>query len=112
MKDAKIAMLMKIIISENFSYYKKAFTSIILNFKSEGILIGSGKRNVIKHFTIDNKNINFKSFKKPNPINSIVYKYFRKSKARRSFEYANLLISKNFNTPQPIAFVEYHKLFF
>jgi Lipopolysaccharide kinase (Kdo/WaaP) family len=102
---------MKIIFSDNYLHYKKIFTRIISNFKNDGVLIGSGKRNVIKHHVVKGENINFKSFKKPNPINSIVYRYFRKSKARRSFEYANLLISKNFNTPQPIAFVEYNNFF-
>jgi hypothetical protein len=42
----------------------------------------------------------------PHLINKIVYKKFRKSKARRSYEYATLLLDKGIGTPQPIAFLE------
>jgi hypothetical protein len=35
-----------------------------------------------------------------------VYKYIRKSKAKRSFEYANKLISCDILTPFPIAYIE------
>jgi hypothetical protein len=52
--------------------------------------------------------INIKSFKIPNLINKLVYNYFRKSKARRSFEYATTLLEKGIGTPQPIAYFENH----
>ena len=39
-------------------------------------------------------------------INKIAYKYFRKSKARRSFEYATILLKNGIGTPAPIAFFE------
>jgi len=82
--------------------------TIINNFDSNGILFGDGKRNVIKLFELEGKMINVKSFKIPNLINKIAYKYFRKSKARRSYEYASLLLEKGIGTPQPIAFFENH----
>ena len=47
-----------------------------------------------------------KPFKVPNLINQIAYKFFRKSKAKRSYEYANRLLKFGIGTPQPIAFVE------
>lgn len=102
---------MNFTISNNYTRSKSKIHDIIKNFKNEGILIGDGGRNIIKHVSVNGKRLNFKSFKKPNPINRIAYKYLRKSKARRSFEYAHLLISKNFNTPQPIAFVEFDNFF-
>jgi hypothetical protein len=80
--------------------------SIINNFDSSGILFGDGKRNVIKLFELEGKTINVKSFKIPHFINKIAYKYFRKSKARRSFEYATILLEKGIGTPQPIAYFE------
>lgn len=82
----------------------------IKNFNSKGILFGDGKRNKIKLFTVGDKTINIKSFKKPHLINKIVYKYFRKSKARRSFEYATTLLEKGIGTPQPIAYFENYDL--
>ena len=39
-------------------------------------------------------------------LNKIIYKHFRKSKAERSFEFANLLIERGIGTPEPIAFYQ------
>ncbi len=84
--------------------------NLISNFNNSGMLFGNGKRNKIKLFEVDGKTINIKSFKIPNLINKIAYRYFRKSKASRSFEYANKLLDFGFGTPQPIAFSENHDL--
>jgi hypothetical protein len=74
---------------------------------SAGTIFGNGKRNTIKLFELDGGIINIKSFKIPNLVNKIAYKYFRKSKARRSFEYATILLEKGIGTPEPIAFLEH-----
>ena len=95
------------VFSEGFSQYKNDVSNIIKNFKNGGTLIGPGARNVVKVFEIEGKRYNFKSFKQHNFINRHVYKYYRKSKAKRSFEYANLLLSKNFYTPNPVAYIEF-----
>lgn len=78
----------------------------INTFSNKGILFGNGQRNIIKLFDLKDKTINIKSFKIPNLINKIAYKYFRKSKAKRSFEYATILLDRGVGTPQPIAFLE------
>ena len=79
---------------------------LINNFQTNGILLGNGQRNKIKLFDLEGKTINIKSFKIPHFINKIIYKYFRKSKARRSFEYATILLEKGIGTPEPIAYYE------
>jgi hypothetical protein len=78
----------------------------IKGFNNTGILFGNGDRNRIKLFELNEKTINIKSFKIPNIVNKIAYKYFRKSKAKRSFEYATILLEKGIGTPEPIAFLE------
>ena len=93
-------------IHSNFLKNKSSFLSIIKDFSSTGILFGDGQRNKIKLFELEGKTINIKSFKIPHLINKIAYKYFRKSKARRSFEYATTLLEKGIGTPQPIAYFE------
>ncbi|WP_428228877.1 lipopolysaccharide kinase InaA family protein [Flavobacterium sp.] len=80
--------------------------NIIKSFNHSGVLFGNGQRNIIKLFDLDGKTINIKSFKIPNLINKIAYNYLRKSKARRSFEYATILLEKGIGTPQPIAYLE------
>lgn len=97
---------MKKIVHPKYKYLQPKFDFLLENFKSSGELIGSEKRNVIKVFELEGFNVNVKSFKKPNLINSFIYGYIRKSKAQRSFEYAQILLSKNIGTPQPFAFYE------
>ena len=80
--------------------------AFIKDFNTSGELFGNGDRNIIKLFDLDGKKINIKSFKIPNLVNKIAYRYFRKSKARRSYEYATILLEKGIGTPQPIAFLE------
>jgi hypothetical protein len=101
-----IHYLMHIKIHSSFQNYKSNLSSFIENFNTTGILFGDGKRNKIKLFELDGKTINIKSFKVPNLINQVAYKFFRKSKAKRSYEFANRLLENGIGTPQPIAFVE------
>lgn len=83
---------------------KKLILNSILNFNNSGEIFIKGNRNTIKLFQIEEKIYNIKSFKSPNLVNKIAYRYFRKSKAKRSFEFATLLIEKGIGTPNPIAF--------
>ncbi|RED26538.1 lipopolysaccharide kinase (Kdo/WaaP) family protein [Flavobacterium cutihirudinis] len=89
---------------------QKGLLDAIENFDSTGTLFGKGDRNKIKLFDIDHKTINIKSFKVPHFINKIAYKYFRKSKARRSYEFATRLLEMGIGTPKPVAFAEYSTL--
>ena len=78
----------------------------IESFDNSGEYI-KDERNALKLFQLNTKVINIKSFRTPNLINQIVYKYFRKNKAKRSFEYAEKLLNLGINTPQPIAYYEF-----
>lgn len=93
-------------VNPTFSSKSIAIKDCISNFKTTGKLFGDGKRNVIKLFELGGLTMNIKSFKTPNLINKIAYRYFRKSKARRSFEFATLLLEKGIGTPQPLAYLE------
>jgi len=97
---------MKIIFAETGKRKKEAILKCLKNFNSEGKSLNKGQRNSIKIFDLEAEKINIKSFKIPNAVNKIVYRFFRKSKAERSFEYANHLISNNIGTPYPMAYVE------
>lgn len=89
--------------------FENSTSSVLENIKSfntSGTLFGNGDRNKIKLFDLNGKTINIKSFKIPNIINKIAYRYFRKSKAKRSFEFAMILLEKGIGTPAPLAFLE------
>lgn len=97
---------MSLNVDKGFILKKNEIRKNIENFSISGTLFGDGKRNKIKLFELEGKTINIKSFKIPHLINKIAYNYFRKSKARRSFEYATILLEKGIGTPEPIAFFE------
>jgi len=97
---------MQLNVHSHFQNHRKNLSECIANFDIMGILFGDGKRNKIKLFELDGQTINIKSFKVPNVINQVAYKFFRKSKARRSYEFANTLLEYGIGTPQPIAYAE------
>jgi hypothetical protein len=102
---------MSVVINKEFKSKEIELRNYITNFSSSGKLFGDGQRNKIKLFELEGKTINIKSFKIPNLVNKIAYKYFRKSKARRSYEYANVLLKKGIGTPEPIAYFENYSWF-
>jgi tRNA A-37 threonylcarbamoyl transferase component Bud32 len=65
------------------------------------------KRNIIKIIEFENKKYVVKSFKKPHLLNQIVYRFFRDSKARRSFDNSYKLRKMGINTPLPIGYIEF-----
>lgn len=97
------------VYNPKFLHQKEAIRDCIANFEAKGILFVDGKRNKIRLFELDEITLNVKSFKIPNFINQVAYKFFRRSKARRSFEFANILLEKGIGTPQPIAYFENFK---
>lgn len=94
-------------IHENSQLTEDSLLKTINNFQNEGELIGSGYRNVIKIITIDGIKYNIKAFKIPNLVNKIAYRFFRDSKAKRSFLYAQRLLKSGILTPTPEAYIEY-----
>ncbi|MGJ5642190.1 Kdo domain containing protein [Formosa sp. S-31] len=91
---------------EAYKDYQKEIDQFISQFSNSGEVFGNQPRNTIKLFPLNGKQINIKSFKVPNLVNQIAYKFFRKSKAQRSFEYANVLKNRGIGTPEPIAYYE------
>ena len=89
-----------------FSNLSDILNEIFVNFNFKGKILVNGQRNAIKLFEVEGITLNIKSFKRPNLFNKIVYRYFRKSKARRSFEFASKLMEMQIGTPQPVAFFE------
>ena len=73
--------------------------------RQEGVVIYRG-RNELRKMTYQEQDFVVKSFRRPNCINRWVYGTFRPSKARRSFEHANLLTAAGIGTPRPIGYIE------
>jgi tRNA A-37 threonylcarbamoyl transferase component Bud32 len=71
------------------------------------------ERNVIKSYHLQTadrqQELIVKRYKRPNLIQRIIYSFFRKSKAERSFLNARELRNRGIETPQEIAFIEQKK---
>jgi len=98
-------MTTKIIVSSTYPSLHAFLKTIPTIFAAQGETIYKA-RNEIKLLNINGLFIVVKRYKKPHFINQIAYGFLRKSKAHRAFEYAQLLIKQNINTPSPIAYIE------
>ncbi len=97
---------MKQVFHSKYKDKQAAIDAIIASFDGSQDDIIKENRNTLKLFKLDTIVVNVKSFKVPNIFNRIVYKYFRKGKAQRSFEYAQKLTEIGIGTPQPIAYYQ------
>lgn len=66
-------------------------------------------RNELKIIELDGIKTVVKSFKVPHLLNRIVYTYFRKGKAYKSYHNALRLEKLGISTPKPIALVEFYE---
>lgn len=99
---------MKIIINPEYSFLIDFINNLPASFSSEGEIIYN-ERNVLKRYQVEGVDMIVKSFKVPILINKIAYSFFRKSKARRSYEYALEILKRGGNTPAPIAYIEEYR---
>ena len=99
---------MKVIVNQTYS--ENIIKDLIHSFDEKGDIFYA-KRNTIKIFKVGNEEWNVKSFKVPHLINKFAYRFIRKSKAQRSFEYANYLLDHGILTPKPIAYTEQYTFF-
>ncbi|MDA0326591.1 MAG: Kdo domain containing protein [Bacteroidetes bacterium] len=102
---------MKIVFNKSYEPLRSKVMNFIKNFETQGLQLGNPKRNSIKVFDSDGLKLNIKSFKIPNLFNRFVYDTFRKSKAERSFNYANRLLDMGIGTPRPVAYIQNSSFF-
>lgn len=98
-------------INPEYKSHKNFLIECVSNFAFKGEVLVKGQRNSIKLFTQSNLVINIKSFKKPNLVNKFVYRFFRRSKAQRSYEFGLELLKKGIGTPTPIGYFENRSFF-
>lgn len=66
-------------------------------------------RNILQKVSVGGEDLVVKQYKRPTLLNRIVYSFFRKSKARRSYEYALRLHGMGVDSPEPVAYIETRK---
>lgn len=99
-------MAMKIKVSAEYKPLNDWFVQIPRLFvEHQGTLLYDG-RNQIRLFDVQGKKIVVKRYKRHDVIKMLIYTFFRRNKAQRSYENAVLLKSRHFQTPQEIAYIE------
>lgn len=93
------------VIHSNYSHLGPLLKELLYSFSKKGEYVAKG-RNEIKKIELEGRSLNIKKFKTPSALQSLVYQYVRKSKAKRSYEYALKLIEFGIKTPFPIAYLE------
>ena len=76
------------------------------SFDRSGETLHEG-RNTIKAFEADGNKLAVKRFQRPDPLRAVIYTFFRRSKARRSYEHAVRLRALGVDSPEPISWSEY-----
>ncbi len=99
---------MKKIIHPEYVRLESSFEKIIAGDYTPDIVF-CNKRNVVEKVTIAGEEFVVKRYKQPPLINRIAYCLFRKSKARRAYEYAIELLERGVDTPFPVAYYESYK---
>lgn len=99
----------KVVTTPEFADQHDFIASLPERFeRGEGKIVYNG-RNQLREFTNNGVTMVVKSFCLPKFINRIAYGFLRSSKAQRSCEYAQLLLSKGIATPAPIGYVTERK---
>jgi serine/threonine protein kinase len=101
-------MINKIVYNTGYKQYNDFVQSIPERFDKEGKVIYK-QRNEIRVFDVDNELINVKKFRTPNFFNRIVYTFFRKSKAFKTYRNTLRISEKGFETAVAIACIEIKK---
>jgi len=95
-----------IAIAPDFKHLEPLIEQIAGRGVPDGAELIYQARNRVYNYTYGSEKLNIKSFHCPRFINAYAYGTLRKSKARRSFEFAGRLESLGIGTPEPIAFIE------
>ena len=106
LKLLKFNMAKTVVVHSDFKALGSQLQEAISGFDANIDFVTKGERNVIKKVSIGDSVFTIKRFKEPGIFNALVYQFLRKSKAKRSFEYAIRLIDLGINTPRPVAYFE------
>lgn len=99
---------MKISIHPDYRYLEKDLRQIVSgNYTVEKVFCKN--RNIVEKVVLGGKPFVVKTFKRPTLANCLIYTFLRKSKARRAYEYALMLLEKGVKTPFPVAYIEVRK---
>ena len=96
----------KLVVHPTYSHLTKVIENALEDFEtSKGKLLWN-ERNTIKVMQFDGKEYAVKYFRVPHLVNQLMYRFFRPSKAERSYVHTRKLLEQNINAPFPLAYFE------
>ena len=99
---------MKTIVHPKYQYLSGLIEKIA-NEKIPATHIFCDHRNIVQKIEEKGETLVVKKYKHPTWVNTLVYSFFRKSKAQRAYEFALKLKEMHIETPDPVAYVEIKK---
>ena len=76
--------------------------------RGEGRLLHAG-RNEVRLFTVGGSALVVKRYKRVNAVQRVAYPIFRRTQARRAYDYAAELLSRGISTPRAAAYMETYR---
>ena len=64
------------------------------------------RRNEVRRFEVGEQQMVVKRYKRVNLVQSVVYSFFRRTKAQRAYDYARLFRERGIDTPREVAYIE------
>lgn len=98
------------VVAPGYSSFYAFASHLPESFTTEGKIIFRN-RNTIKQIDLNGASLVVKEFALPHLFNRLMYRFFRSSKARRSFDYAQQLFQGGVGTPAPVAYCETGSVF-
>ena len=101
---------MKLIVADNYRPVEGFLATVPQLFRrEEGELIYEGRNEVRR---LEHKGLVFiaKRYKRVNPVQQVVYTFFRKTKAERAYLFAQEYRKRGIKTPREVAYIETSEL--
>ena len=99
---------MKVHIHPHYAAYE-SYIRAIPSEEYEREEVYCNRRNTVERVRFGDKDFVIKKYKRTALINCLIYTWFRKSKAQRAFEYAELFLQRGIETAPPVAYIEIKK---
>ena len=99
---------MKVHIHPHYAAYE-SYIRAIPSEEYEREEVYCNRRNTVERVRLGDKDFVIKKYKRPALINCLIYTWFRKSKAQRAFEYAELFLQRGIETAPPVAYIDIKK---
>ena len=94
----------KIVLNPLYQHLSTFVNTLPNKFKEEGESIYKG-RNELKVYHVNGIDICVKEYRKPALYNQIIYTYLRTPKCQRAYDFAEKVLQRGFDTPEPIAYI-------